>query len=85
MARDRINDVHAFRVFLDEKLANGEANLTLDGALGLWEYENASEAERASTREAIRGGLADVECGRVRPFHEFDREFRQKHGLTPRR
>jgi hypothetical protein len=85
MATDRINDVHAFRHFLDEKLSNGEANLTLDEALGLWEYENASEAERASTREAISGGLADVELGRVRPFDEFDREFRQKHGLPPRR
>ena len=84
MATDRINDVHAFRVFLDEKLLNCEANLTLDEALGLWEYENASDAERELTREAIRRGLDDVELGRVRPFDEFDREFRQKHGLTPR-
>jgi hypothetical protein len=84
MATDRINDVQAFRSFLDEKLSNGGASLTLDEALGLWEYENASDEQREETLEAIQQGFADVEAGRVRPFEDFDREFRQKHGLLPR-
>jgi hypothetical protein len=84
MDTERINDVRAFRSFLDEKLSNGEVSLTLDEALGLWEYENASDAQREEARAAITQGLADVESGRTRPFEEFDREFRRKHGLSTR-
>jgi hypothetical protein len=84
MATERINDVRAFRSFLNEKLSNEGASLTLDEALGLWEYENASDEQREETLEAIQQGFADVEAGRVRPFEDFDREFRQKHGLLPR-
>jgi hypothetical protein len=84
MATDRINDPRAFRDFLDVKLSNGGQSLTLDDALGLWEHENQTEEERQETHRAIRQGLDDIEAGRVRPFEEFDREFRQKHGLPPR-
>jgi len=84
MATERINDVRAFRSFLDEKLSSGEASLTLDEALGLWEYENASDEEREETRAAISQGLADVESGRVEPVEEFDQRFRRTHGLSPR-
>ena len=84
MAIDRINDLRAFREFLDAKLSNGGQSLTLDDALGLWEHENQTEEERRETHRAIQQGLDDIEAGRVRPFHDFDREFRHKHGLPPR-
>ena len=84
MGIERINDVRAFRSFLDEKLSDGAPSFTLDETLGLWEYENASDEQREETLVAIRQGLADVEAGPVRPFEDFDREFRQRHGLTPR-
>lgn len=32
-------------------------------------------------RLAIQQGRADVEAGRVRPFEQFDQEFRKKHGI----
>jgi len=32
-------------------------------------------------RLAIQQGHADVEAGRVRPFEQFDQEFRKKHGI----
>jgi hypothetical protein len=83
MATERINDVRAFQSFLDEKLSNGEGNLTLDEVLELWDYENSSDEERRATREAISRGLADVDSGRVRSIEEFDRDFRLKHGLAP--
>jgi predicted transcriptional regulator len=35
------------------------------------------EAERAS----IAHGLEAMQAGRVRPFEEFDREFRARHGM----
>jgi hypothetical protein len=84
MATDRANDLQAFRSFIDEELADGGADLTLEEALARWEYENSSEDEREETRGAIRRGLADLDQGRVRPFEEFDREFRTKHGISPR-
>ncbi len=30
---------------------------------------------------AIQNGIDDMEAGRVRPFRDFDREFRQRNGL----
>jgi predicted transcriptional regulator len=84
MATDRANDLQAFRLFIDEGLADSGAGLTLDEALARWDYENAPDEEREETRAAIRRGLADVDEGRVKPFEEFDREFRAKHGISPR-
>ncbi len=84
MAIERSNDLRAFKGFIDEQLANGGADLTVDEALARWEYENSPEEEREETIQAIRQGFADIEAGRVRPIEDFDREFRQKHGLQPR-
>ena len=47
-------------------------------------YQNASDEQGEETLKAIQRGFADVKAGRVRPFEDFDREFRQKHGLSPR-
>jgi hypothetical protein len=84
MPTDRVNDLPAFKAFIDEKLSNGGANMTVDEALALWELENQTDQESEETLEAIRQGLADVEGGRSRPFEEFDREFRAKRGLPLR-
>ena len=81
MATDRLNDPQAFRDFLDARLTNGGATLTLDEALGLWEHENQTDREREETLEAIRRGLADVEAGRVIPAREAIAEIRRRHNL----
>lgn len=83
MAIERSNDLRAFKGFIDEQLANGGADLTVDEALGLWDYENQDEAERADTLQAIRRGFADIEAGRVRPAREALEELRRKHNLPP--
>jgi hypothetical protein len=84
MATDRANDLQAFKSFIDQQLEQGGSLPTLEQALARWEYENTSEEEREETRAAICRGLADLDAGRVRPFEEFDREFRAKHGMAPR-
>ena len=71
MAADRRNDIRAFQSFVDEKLSDGGAGLTLDEALDLWEYENYPEEEREETLEAIRRGLADVNSGRSTRLWSF--------------
>jgi hypothetical protein len=83
MATERANNLHAFKSFIDQQLA-GESVPTVDEVIARWEYENESDEEREDALEAIRRGLADVDAGRTRPFEEFDRDFRSKHGLPPR-
>jgi hypothetical protein len=85
MATDLVNDLLAFRTFIDDQLDGGRAPLSLDEALVAWELANQSDAERHATHQAIRQGLDDVAAGRTRPVEEFDREFRGKHGLPPSR
>lgn len=78
MATDRANDLRAFKGFVDEQLANGGADLTLDEALARWEYENSAEEEREATIDAIRRGLDDMHAGRTVDAFEFARRMRQK-------
>ena len=40
--------------------------------------------DRDADRVAILEGIAAAKAGDVRPFEEFDREFRRKNGLQPR-
>lgn len=78
MATDRANDLKAFRDFADARLAEGEADLTLDEALALWQYENSSGEEREETVRAIQCGLDDVEAGRTVDAFVFLERMRQK-------
>jgi hypothetical protein len=84
MPTERYNDLPAFKEFVDGKLSNGGAHLTVDEVVALWEIENHTEEEREEPLEAMRRGLSDLEAGRTRPFEEFDREFRARRGLPSR-
>lgn len=79
MAIERSNDLKAFRDFANEQLANGGADMTLEAALDLWEYENSPEEEREETLRAIQRGLDDMHAGRTRPAEEALRELCRKH------
>jgi hypothetical protein len=81
MATDRVNDVLAFRSFLDERISGSSPDLTLEEALGLWEYENSSESEREETWAAILEGLDDLESGRTRPARQLLAELRHKYNV----
>lgn len=78
MATDRANDLNAFRSFVDAQLTNGGAQLTLDEALALWEYENASEDEREETLHAIQRGLDDMYAGRTVDAFQFLERMREQ-------
>jgi hypothetical protein len=78
MATERTNDLKAFRDFADAKLSNGGADLTLDEALALWEYENSPEDEREETVRAIQRGFEDMNAGRIVDAFEFVERMRQK-------
>jgi hypothetical protein len=78
MATERINDLSAFKGFIEEKLANGGADLTLDEALIQWELENQTDEERQETLQAIQFGLDDMYAGRTVDAFEFVERMRQK-------
>jgi hypothetical protein len=78
MAVERINDLAAFKGFIDNKFANGQAELTLDGALVNCELENQTDEEREETLQAIRLGLDDMYAGRTVDAFEFVERMRQK-------
>lgn len=53
-----------------------------DGAMISPEEVLTRWREQQETLHAIREGLADIEAGRTVPLEEFDREFRQRHGIN---
>jgi hypothetical protein len=78
MSAERADDLRAFRDFANEQLANGGADMTLDEALALWEYDNSPEEEREETIRAIERGLDDMNAGRTVDAFEFVERMRQK-------
>ena len=57
MATERTNDLHAFKSFIDEQLATGNADLGLDEALARWKRENEDardESGPTSTTNALQ-------------------------------
>jgi len=83
MPTERINDLKAFKGFIEQRLVEGGDEPTLVEALAQWEVANQSDEELAATLEAIREGLADVEAGRVVPARQALNELRRKHDLPP--
>jgi predicted transcriptional regulator len=78
MPTERANDLRAFRDFANEQLANGGANMKLDEALALWEYNNSPEEKREETISAIERGLDDMNAGRTVDAIEFVERMRQR-------
>ncbi len=78
MATERVNDPFAFKSFIEEKLSDAGAELTLDEVLINWELENQTEQERDDTLEAIRLGLDDMYAGRTVDAFDFVERMRQK-------
>ncbi len=78
MATDRVNDLRAFKGYIDATLSRGGEDLTLDEALVNWELENESEEERQETIREIQLGLDDMYAGRTVDAFEFLEEMRRK-------
>jgi hypothetical protein len=78
MSTERINDLWAFKGFIEDKLSSEGENLTLDEALMNWEIENQTEEEREETLRAIQLGLDDMYAGRTVDAFEFVERMRRK-------
>ena len=81
MAIERVNDLQAFKNFVDAQLAQDSVP-TLDEVLARWDVENETAEDNASTIQALREALAEMEAGDTGiPVHEALAELRRKHHL----
>ena len=81
MATERIDDLRAFRDFVDAHLGNEGSSLTPEECLDLWIIENSSDEEREEAVAATRLGLDDMYAGRTRAAREAIAELWRKQKL----
>ena len=65
------SDLTSFREYLDQRIADGESELTPEAALRNWR-------ELQESLQSIRRGLADADAGRVRPAADLLDELRAR-------
>ncbi len=70
-------DMQDFNRFVDERIKNGGAELTLEELAFEWQ----TTRERDEVNAIIRRGLDDIDAGRHRPAREVTEELRQKHAI----
>jgi hypothetical protein len=73
------NETQAFHAFLGEQIAVGTEK-SPDDLLIAWK---AQRREFDAATASIRAGLEDVAAGRTKSLEEFDRDFRQRHNISP--
>jgi hypothetical protein len=81
MATEHIDELRAFRDFVDAQLGDGGSSLTPEECLGFWVFENLSDEEREEYIVWIRRGLEDLDAGRTRPAREALAELRRFRSL----
>jgi predicted transcriptional regulator len=73
-------DAEVFQQFLAEQVATTGRSKSPEELVRLWRER---QREQADSLKALEEGIADMEAGRVRPFHEVNDEIRRKHGWSP--
>lgn len=85
MSTDLSDELREFHRFLSEQLAQGDAVVSPEEALDQWRTIHPSEAAFADDLAAVQEALDDMAAGDIgAPLEEFDRQFRQRHGLPAR-
>ena len=72
------NVLQRFHQFLGRQLESAASAVVISPEQAL-----ALRRKEQETIAAVRDGLADIDAGRTKPLDQFDREFRQRHGLEP--
>jgi hypothetical protein len=76
------NELASFHRFVGIKLSEKNSDLSAEEALDLWRDEHPLVDETDDATAAVEEALADMEAGDLgRPWEDFEREFRQRHGL----
>lgn len=72
-------DLASFQHFVDDQLAHGNSDASLDELFDQWQDSQSREEINA----AIRRGLADADAGRCQDAFEAMAEIRRDLGLSP--
>lgn len=76
------DELASFYRFVGIKLNQKDADLSPEEVLDQWRAEHPLDDDNDDVI-AVEETLADMEAGDLgRPWDEFDREFRQRHGLS---
>ena len=76
------NELRDFHVFVGEQLARNPNGLTPEDALDLWRDQHPFPEDMAESVKAIREALDAMDAGDTgMTVDEFERRFRDKHGL----
>lgn len=78
-------DLERFHKFAVSRISDSEGELTWRQLFELWRLDNPTDQESAEDLAAIQESLDAMAAGRMRPFSEFDAEFRGRHGITDER
>lgn len=72
------SELSSFHRFISEQLNVGRGDVSPEEALDLWRMQHPDDEAVLAVQEA----LEDMEVGdEGMPLEEFDRDFRQRHGL----
>ena len=75
-------ELERFHEFALSRVSSSEDELTWRQLFELWRIDNPTDEEFAQEVAAIQQSLDAMTDGRMRPFSEFDAEFRARHGIT---
>jgi hypothetical protein len=76
----RLTELDTFHRFIGQQLADG-SQLTPEECLRLWRVEHPTASELSESLIAVQRALAQAEEGKGKTLHEFDRDFRPRHGI----
>jgi hypothetical protein len=86
MSTDVDHELRQFHKFITLLLASSKRWMSPEEALDLWQSANPFSQEYRATVAAIQEGLDELHQGsKGMTLHEFDRDFRNRHGITSSR
>jgi hypothetical protein len=81
MASELQNELAAFHRFVGEQLGNCGDQPSPEECLQLWRAQHPSPSERDATVTAVKRALDQADRGEGKNLEQFDRDFRDKHGI----
>lgn len=82
MAQTSTSELAAFHRFVGQHLADDDTDLSPEEVLDRWRAENPTAEELAQSVAAVKRALEQAERGEGTRWEEFDRRFREKHGIS---
>ena len=75
-------DLERFHEFAMSRLAKGDSDFTWRQLFEMWRQQNPTDKEYAEDVAAIQQSLDSMSAGQLRPFADFDADFRARHGIV---